>query len=367
MPQRGARWGTICVKCALCCIVTALSISLLQGSLLWSQSTTQGVVGGMVAGPGDVALADAEVDITNSDTGHIYQSRTDAQGNFRFLGLPPGSYEAWVTQSGFARLHIARVLVEVGRFTPLPAHLAIAHAEETIEVREPGAVLDLSSPALSTNIDETSIDELPSNSRRWSYFALLTPAVAPDQQGYGLLSFRGISVLLNNNTLDGADNNQAFFSEERGRTRTAYFASQASVREFQVNTSNYSAEYGRAAGGVVNTVTRSGTNHLHGNAFLFERDNAWGARNPFTQLAQLQPDGTVTAVPVAPTDNRHPHYCVKLTNIARRKCGTPEECLGPRNSIPPSSAIRTRKVLMGPASIETNEQGMFSGKCVTID
>ncbi|HEY4010493.1 MAG TPA: carboxypeptidase-like regulatory domain-containing protein, partial [Acidobacteriaceae bacterium] len=213
------------------------------------QSTTQGVVGGTVAGPGGVPLADAEVDLTNADTGHIYQSRSDAQGNFRFLGLPPGNYEAWITQSGFARLHIAHLPVEVGRFTPLPAHLAISHAEETIEVREPGAVLDLSSPALSTNIDETSIEELPSNSRRWTYFALLTPAVAPDQQGYGLLSFRGISVLLNNNTLDGADNNQAFFSEERGRTRTAYFASQASVREFQVNTSNYSAEYGRAAGG----------------------------------------------------------------------------------------------------------------------
>jgi hypothetical protein len=258
----------------------------------------------MVAGPGGIPLADAEVDLTNADTGHIYQSRTDAQGNFRFLGLPPGNYEAWITQSGFARLHIAHVPVEVGRFTPLPAHLTIARAEETIEVREPGAVLDLSSPALSTNIDETSIDELPSNSRRWTYFALLTPAVAPDQQGYGQLSFRGISVLLNNNTLDGADNNQAFFSEERGRTRTAYFASQASVREFQVNTSNYSAEYGRAAGGVVNTVTRSGTNHFHGNAFLFDRDNAWGARNPFTQLAQLQPDGTVAAVSVAPTDNR---------------------------------------------------------------
>ena len=128
---------------------------------LRGQSTTQGVVGGMVAGPGGAALADAEVDLTNADTGHIYQARSDAQGNFRFLGLPPGNYEAWITQSGFARLHIVRVPVEVGRFTPLPAHLTIARAEETVEVREPGAVLDLSSPALSTNIDETSIDELP--------------------------------------------------------------------------------------------------------------------------------------------------------------------------------------------------------------
>jgi carboxypeptidase family protein len=305
--QERARWGTI-HRGALCGIATTLSIaSVFFPSIatpLWGQSTTLGVVGGMISGPGGVALADAEVDLTSADTGHIFQSRTDGQGNFRFLGLPPGNYDAWITQTGFARLHIARVPVEVGRFTPLTAHLTIARAEETIEVREPGAVIDPSSPALATNIDETSIDELPSNSRRWNYFVLLTPAVAPDQQGYGLLSFRGISALLNNNTLDGADNNQAFFSEERGRTRTAYFASQASVREFQVNTSNYSAEYGRAAGGVVNTVTRGGTNHFHGNAFLFDRDNAWGARNPFTQLAQLQPDGTVAAVPVAPTDTR---------------------------------------------------------------
>jgi Carboxypeptidase regulatory-like domain len=178
MPQRGARWGTISRKCALSGIVTTLFLTS-----LWAQSTTQGVVGGVVTGPGGSALADAEVDLTSADTAHIYQARTDAQGNFRFLGLPPGNYEAWVTQSGFARLHVPRVPVAVGRFTPLTAHLTIAHAEETIEVREPGVVIDLSSTALSTNIDETSIDELPSNSRRWTYFALLTPAVAPDQQG----------------------------------------------------------------------------------------------------------------------------------------------------------------------------------------
>jgi hypothetical protein len=159
MPQRGARWRTICRKCALSSVVTTLSLSS-----LWGQSTTQGVVGGVVTASGGAALVDAEVDLTSADTAHVYQARTDAQGNFRFLGLPPGSYEAWITQSGFARLHIASVPVEVGRFTPLPAHLTIARVKETIEVREPGAVLDLSSPALSTNIDEISIDELPSNS-----------------------------------------------------------------------------------------------------------------------------------------------------------------------------------------------------------
>ena len=101
-----------------------------------------------------------------------------------------------------------------------------------------------------------------------------------DSSGFGLLSFRGISTLLNNNTVDGADNNQAFFSEERGRTRAGYSTPKVAIEEFQVNTSNYSAEYGRSAGGVVNTVTKSGTNSLHGEADFYDRDNDVGRNEP---------------------------------------------------------------------------------------
>src|SRR5262249_50599129 len=122
--------------------------------------------------------------------------------------------------------------------------------------------------------------------------------------GFGLLSFRGISVLLNNNTIDGADNNQAFFSEERGRTRVGYSTPKVAVEEFQVNTSNYSAEYGRSAGGVINTVTKGGTNALHGEAYFYDRDNVWGATNPFTKLQVQQSPGTFVGVPFKPTDWR---------------------------------------------------------------
>jgi hypothetical protein len=106
--------------------------------------------------------------------------------------------------------------------------------------------------------------------------------------------------LLNNNTLDGTDNNNTFFSEERGRTRIQYSVSQAAVREFQVNTSNYSAEYGRAAGGVINTVTRSGTNDFHGQVFYFQRNNRWGARNPSALLPSAS-----GPVAIKPEDVRH--------------------------------------------------------------
>src|SRR5947199_9540181 len=102
---------------------------------------------------------------------------------------------------------------------------------------------------------------------------MLTPGVVSNGSGLGLLSFRGISTLLNNNTVDGADNNQAFFSEERGRTRAGYSTPKVAVQEFQVNTSNYSSEYGRAAGAVINTVTKSGSNSFHGELYFYDRDN----------------------------------------------------------------------------------------------
>ncbi|MGB0035622.1 MAG: TonB-dependent receptor, partial [Candidatus Acidiferrales bacterium] len=160
-------------------------------------------------------------------------------------------------------------------------------------------VITTDRPDFTTNINQTTIDNLPMNGRRWSFFALSTPGAVPDG-GFGLVSFRGISGLLNNNTVDGADNNQAFFSEERGRTRISYSTSEAAIQEFQVNTSNYSAEYGRAAGGVVNAVTKSGTNQYHGSAFWYDRNSDWGAINPFQRHLV---NGVST--PFLPEDKRH--------------------------------------------------------------
>ena len=153
-------------------------------------------------------------------------------------------------------------------------------------------------------MNSVAVENLPINGGRWSDFALLTPGVNNDVNGFGLLSFRGISTLMNNNTIDGANNNQAFFSEERGRTRAGYSTPKVAVQEFQVNTSNYSAEYGRAAGGVINTVTKSGTNEIHGEAYFFYRDNAWGATNPFTTLAAQTSPGVYTIQPFKPSDIR---------------------------------------------------------------
>src|SRR6202034_1717392 len=145
-------------------------------------------------------------------------------------------------------------------------------------------VLKTESAEISETLTSKEILNLPLNGGRWSDLALLTPGAVSDGNGFGLIVFRGISPLLNNVEIDGADDNQAFFSEERGRTREGYSTSQIGIAEFQVNTGVYSAEYGRAAGGEITSITKSGTNEIHGQAYFFDRDNTWGAINPFTTL-----------------------------------------------------------------------------------
>ena len=131
-------------------------------------------------------------------------------------------------------------------------------------------MLKFESAEYGGHLDTTEIEQIPINNRRWSSLALTTPGVTNSSDGFGLLSFRAISPLLNVVEIDGADDNQAFFAEERGRTRAGYSTSQAAVREFKVNTGVYGADFGRAVGGVVNTVTKSGGNQHPRRSLLLQ-------------------------------------------------------------------------------------------------
>src|SRR5206468_2239016 len=213
------------------------------------------------------------------------------------------NYSLAINATGFGPYNQENVVVEVGRETGIIANLTVGAVQGTVEVTAEAPVINTTQQDFSTNINQTSINELPVNGRRWSNFAILTAGATPDGT-FGLISFRGISGLLNNSTVDGGDNNQGFFSEERGRTRSAYSISQAAIREFQVNTSNYSAEYGRSAGGVINAVTKSGTNEFHGSAFLFDRNNKWGARNPNSFISTFD-NGVVGKAALKPKDVRY--------------------------------------------------------------
>jgi hypothetical protein len=273
-------------------------------TLAFSQSTTDGAIAGTIFDPHGAVLPGATVVVHNNGTNAEQTATTDSSGYYRVTKLQPASYTVSVTAPGFSSFRAEQVIVEIGRVTELSPKLTVSGTSEQVQVSAEAPTVNTTSNDFAPTINSVAIENLPINGGRWSDFALLTPGVNNDLNGFGLLSFRGISTLLNNTTIDGADNNQAFFSEERGRTRAGYSTAKVAVQEFQVNTSNYSAEYGRAAGGVINTVTKSGTNDIHGEAYFYYRDNAWGSTNPFTTLAVQTSPGVYTLEPYKPPDIR---------------------------------------------------------------
>src|SRR5258708_3596824 len=275
------------------------------GAFAIAQSTTDGAIGGTVYDSTGAVVGGATIVAHNNGTNAEQSVTADGSGNYRITSLQPGSYTVTIKGgSGLGSFKAERVIVQVGSITEVSPRLKAGGTAETVDVTAEAPQINTTTPDFANTIDDTSISNLPINGGRWSNFALLTPTVVSDVSGFGLLSFRGISALLNNNTVDGADNNQAFFSEERGRTRIGYSTPKAAVQEFQVNTSNYSSEYGRSAGGVVNTVTKSGTNNLHGEAYFYDRDNVWGAANAFTAINVPNGTGGFSAVNFKPTDWR---------------------------------------------------------------
>ncbi|MEP6708483.1 MAG: carboxypeptidase-like regulatory domain-containing protein, partial [Pyrinomonadaceae bacterium] len=276
----------------------------LSALTVMAQGTVTGSIGGVVMNPAREVVPGATVVVRNIETNKEDTATTDDQGRFAVTNLQPGTYAVTINSTGFSAFTQDKVVVEVGRVTSLDVPLSVGPVTGTVQVTAEAPVINTTQQDFSTNINQTSINELPINGRRAANFAILTPGSTPDGN-FGLISYRGISGLLNNNTVDGGDNNQALFSEERGRTRIPYSISQASVREFQVNTSNYSAEYGRAAGAVVNTVTKSGTNQFHGEGFEYYRNNRFGARNPRATRTIFTPGQPLQVVGIKPKDVRH--------------------------------------------------------------
>src|SRR6185295_556111 len=284
-------------------ISAALMLQCVAGLAFGQASSTAGAIGGTVGDQSGGVVSGATITARSLDTGLERTVKTEASGGFRITQLPPGVYELTANAQGFNQLKRTGITVRVGDEVNMKLEVGASGATEVVNVTAEAPVAEPSKTQVSTTINEKAIQELPINGRRWSNFVTLTPGVTPDGS-FGLISFRGISGLLNNNTLDGADNNQAFFSEERGRTRINYVVGQESIKEFQVNTQNYSPEFGRAAGGVVNAVTKSGGNEIRGSAFYYLRDDAFNARNPLDFTNLRASDGTISRVAVKPPDRR---------------------------------------------------------------
>jgi hypothetical protein len=206
--------------------------------------------------------------------------RTSGGGIFLASSLPPSDgYSVSIAKAGFTNFSAKDFEVRVGQIVSVDAVLQVAGVTLGVQLETGVRVVEPARTDVSQVVGEEQIQNLPINGRRVDSFVLLTPAVVPDGT-FGLLSFRGIAGG-NSFLTDGNDTTEQYFNENAGRTRITTQISQDAVQEFQVLSDGYSAEFGRALGGVVNTVTRSGANRMHGTSYWFFRNQDFNARDPF--------------------------------------------------------------------------------------
>jgi hypothetical protein len=247
-----------------------------------AQDASTGAIRGTVADPSNSRIVGATIALVNNATGFHYEQTSDSIGHFAFQLLPPGEYLARVTSAGMSPQVSRTLRVDLGGITDIDFKLAIAGARESITVSEARAV-ETQPRGLSAVIDERAILNLPLNGRRFTDLSLLTPGVTQDPRGQnstsnGDLSFGGIRGFQTSYLVDGGDNNNAFFSQARGRYRAPYQFSNEVIQEFRVSPNSVSAEAGRSGGAIVNVVTKSGSNKFHGAGFYYLRDSMFDAR-----------------------------------------------------------------------------------------
>jgi hypothetical protein len=254
-----------------------------------AQDASTGALRGTLSDSSGGRIAGATVVLVSASTGFRYSVTTDAEGRFLLDLLPPGDYSARAEAPGMSPQITPRLHVDVGGSTELDFRLGVAGAKEAVTVSGAPQLVETQPSAISSLIEERAISELPLDGRRFTDLALLTPGVTQDPRGLtsssnGDLAFGGIRGYQSSYLVDGADNNNAFFAQARGRYRAPYQFSNEVVQEFRVSSNTYGAELGRAGGAVVNVVTKSGSNHVHGTGFYFLRDSAFNAQHPFVDF-----------------------------------------------------------------------------------
>lgn len=238
-----------------------------------------GGISGTVSDASGARIPEAEIVVRNAESGVRRALTTNAAGVFTAGSLVPADgYVVTVTKQGFSRTEAKAVLVQVGQLVDIKFTLTVASSSTTVEVNTDAPTVDTAKTGVSQVVDQAQILNLPINGRRVDSFVLLTPGVTNDGN-FGALTFRGVpggNAFLQ----DGNDSTQQYYNENAGRTRISSNISQDTVQEFQVITGG-SAEFGRASGGVVNTVTKSGGNSVHGTAFWFFRNQNFNARDRY--------------------------------------------------------------------------------------
>ena len=241
----------------------------------WGQAQiTTGTVQGDVVDERGGSVAGATVEARNLDTNFARVEKTDSDGHFAFLNLAPGRYELKITQAGFATILQQNVNLTVGQVLTIPVTLRVSSVSQQIVVSDV-PVIETTKTESSSTLNELTVSSTPVLGRKFEDLLTLTPGVAITQGPDGdEINFNGQRGVFNNISLDGGDYNNGFFGEQLGGQRAAIDITLDAVKEFQVVASGANAEFGRTAGGVINVITKSGTNEIHGSGFEYFRTEA---------------------------------------------------------------------------------------------
>src|ERR1700730_2667077 len=255
-------------------------------SAAWAQVSTGSIVGVVEDATGAV-VPNAEVAVKQTATGESRATRTNASGEFNVPFLQPGNYSVTSTAGGFKTKALTGITLQVDQTVNLHIALDIGSSTETIEVTGVAPLVDSATSSLGQVIANKQILELPLNGRNPFALGLLTGNTTPMFGMGSNLPFiaGGGRFSANEVTLDGVDNNTVSNAGSIGRNGIAVVPSVDAVQEFKVKTSTFSAEFGHAAGAVINATIKSGTNQFHGTVFEFLRNDKLDANNFFTNAA----------------------------------------------------------------------------------
>jgi len=256
--------------------IATLLLTLLFALTASAQILT-GTIQGTVQDANGAVVPGANVVIKNTETNSSRTVVTDEQGFFTAPQLQPGNYSVTVSKQGFATTEDPKVPLTVGQVLGLSFSLKISSVAETVTVTATQTV-DVAKTEVSTTLNETAVSTTPILGRKFEDLLTLTPGVSITQGPDGdEINFSGQRGIFNNVSLDGGDYNNGFFGEQLGGQRAAIDITLEAVKEFQVVATGASAEFGRTASGIINVITKSGTNEVHGSAFYFQRLEALSA------------------------------------------------------------------------------------------
>jgi hypothetical protein len=276
------------------CVLVTLAVAL--PAVAQTQITT-GTIQGTVTDANGAIMPGANVEIKNLDTNLSKTLTTDEGGRFVALALPPGRYSVTVSKTGFATAVAEQVDLTVGQALNLPVAMKVSGVEERVTITSTPTV-DTVKTESSTTLNETAVNTTPILGRKFEDLLTLTPGVSVVQGPDGdEITFSGQRGVFNNVSFDGGDYNNGFFGEQLGGQRAAIDIPLDAVKEFQVVATGATAEFGRTAGGIINVISKSGTNEVHGSLFYFQRLEALSAHTsdgkPLKDFNRKQFGGTI--------------------------------------------------------------------------